>query len=131
LRAMAARHTTDSLTANMPMSTAEDTGDQPAEVGSPPMVSGTANQSAKTYQIFPTGSYLDRFLNWGRWFSYLFWQPLRAGASPKVTATATIIGWIVIGLLAVPTFVAVRRCRWVWLATGLYTGVLALGWSNV
>jgi hypothetical protein len=107
--------------------TGEDMGAVPIAETPAPMTSGEANQSAKHYQIFPTGSYADRFLNWGRWFSYLYWQPFRAiGAS-----ASTIVGWVLIALLAVLVVQATRQKRWIWIATGAYTAVLALGWTNV
>src|SRR5262249_54967734 len=42
-----------------------------------PVISGAADQTARTYQLFPRGSIGDRFLNWGHWFSNLYRQPLR------------------------------------------------------
>ncbi|MEA2710964.1 MAG: Dolichyl-phosphate-mannose-protein mannosyltransferase [Phycisphaerales bacterium] len=93
---------------------------------------GAADQAAKTYQLFPTGSYADRFLNWGRWFSYLYWQPFRAaGASTAIAATATTLGWVIVVLLAVIVFKSIRELRWIWLATAMYSGALALFWTNV
>ena len=98
----------------------------------PGPVVGTSDQSAKTYQIFPPGSYADRFLNWGRWFSYLYWQPFRAaGAKAWILALATLTGWALILVLGVLVLAATRQKRWIWLATGMYTGALAMGWPNV
>ena len=112
--------------ADMVTGTGEDIGAIPAVDAGPP-ITGSANQSAKAYQLFPTGSYADRFLNFGRWFSYLYWQPFRA-ASP---AAANVLGWLIIALLAVQVVVSVLKRRWLWLATAGYGGVLALGWTNV
>lgn len=103
----------------------------PVEDDAPP-ITGTADQSARTYQLFPDGSYADRFLNWGRWFSYLYWQPFRAaGASTAIATTATTVGWAVVALLLVLVGAATVRLRWIWLGVGVYTGALALGWTNV
>ena len=97
-----------------------------------PPVSGAVDQTARTYKLFPEGSYADRFLNWGRWFSYLYWQPFRAaGASATIAQTATVIGWVIVLLLLVLIASATMQRRWIWLATGLYSGALALGWTNV
>lgn len=111
--------------------TAEDVGTMPVPEATAP-ITGAANQSAKAYQLFPPGSYADRFLNWGRWFSYLYWQPFRAaGASKLILAVATISGWVTIGVLAVTVLSATLKLRWLWLATGVYAGALAMNWSNV
>jgi hypothetical protein len=116
---------------DMVTGTTEDQGTMPVpDTGAP--ISGSANQSAKAYHLFPTGSYADRFLNFGRWFSYLYWQPFRAaGASVLLLATATMVGWVVIAVLAVLVVQSARRKQWLWLALGLYTGALAIGWTNV
>jgi hypothetical protein len=107
----------------------EDTGAAP-DTG-PPIV-GTASQNAKVYQLFPPGSPIDRFLNWGRWFSYLYWQPFRAaGSNVWILRAATLSGWAIILVLSVTVFQSVRRKKWIWLATGMYTGALAMGWPNV
>jgi hypothetical protein len=112
--------------------TGEDIGTVPVTDVSAPMTSGEANQSAKSYQLFPTGSYADRLLNWGRWFSYLYWQPFRAAAAdPRLLKLATAVGWLIIALLGVVVVVGVTQKRWIWLATGVYAGALALGWTNV
>lgn len=109
--------------------TGEDIALIPTETA--PVV-GTTDQSAHTYQIFPPGSYADRFLNWGRWFSYLYWQPFRAaGGKAWILALSTFVGWVLIVLLGVLVVAATRRRRWIWLATGMYTGALAMGWPNV
>ena len=109
----------------------EDTGATPPPDTGPP-ITGAANQSARAYHLFPTGSYADRFLNWGKWFSYLYWQPFRAaGGSALILAVASLTGWTLIAVLAVLVVASVRRKKWLWLATGAYTGVLAIGWTNV
>jgi hypothetical protein len=106
--------------------TGEDTA------GEEPPVAGTANQTAKAYRLIPQGSFVDRFLNWGRWYSWLFWQPFRAAGSSRVLGTlATATGWILLGLLTVTTVVAAMQKRWLWLATSAYCATLALGWQNV
>jgi hypothetical protein len=116
---------------DMVTGTSEDTGTMPAVDTGPPVV-GTTSQNAKVYQLFPAGSPVDRFLNWGRWFSYLYWQPFRAaGASVWILRTATLSGWAIILVLAVTVFASLRRLRWIWLTTGMYTGALAMGWPNV
>ena len=116
---------------DMVTGTGEDVGTAPLPDNAPP-ITGAANQSAKAYQLFPTGSYADRFLNWGRWFSFLYWQPFRAAASSRaILITASISGWILIGVLAVLTVRSLPRLRWLWPALFVYTGVLALGWTNV
>ncbi len=115
---------------DMVTGTGEDTGGVVPDTGPP--ITGAANQSAKAYHLFPTGSYADRFLNWGKWFSYLYWQPFRAaGGSVLVLAVASLTGWALIGVLAVLVVVSVRKRSWIWLATGAYTGILAIGWTNV
>ena len=97
-----------------------------------PPVSGAVDQTARTYKLFPDGSYGDRFLNWGRWFSYLYWQPFRAaGASQAIAATATALGWVIVLLLLVLVASATLKLRWIWLAVAAYAGALALGWTNV
>jgi hypothetical protein len=97
-----------------------------------PPVTGTSDQSAKTYKLFPDGSYADRFLNWGRWFSYLYWQPFRAaGASRTIAGTATVVGWAIVLLLLVLVCSATMQRRWIWLAVATYSGALALLWTNV
>jgi hypothetical protein len=97
-----------------------------------PPISGAVDQTARTYKLFPEGSYADRFLNWGRWFSYLYWQPFRAaGASQAIAATATLLGWVIVLLLLVLVIRSTLQRRWVWLAVATYSGALALGWTNV
>src|SRR4029079_11086424 len=97
-----------------------------------PVINGAADQTAHTYQLFPRGSYGDRFLNWGHWFSYLYWQPLRAaGGSPKIALVSALFGWTILVLLAVIIVVSLKRRRWIWLAIGLYTGALALSWNVI
>ena len=116
---------------DMVTGTGEDMGSLPAQDVGPP-ITGAANQSAKAYHLFPTGSYADRFLNFGRWFSYLYWQPFRAaGASAAILAAASLSGWILIFVLCVLVVVTARRKQWLWLAVLLYTGLLAIGWTNV
>ncbi len=111
--------------------TGEETGAMSAVDSGAPVV-GTTGQNAKVYQIFPPGSSVDRFLNWGRWFSYLYWQPFRAaGASEKILKTATAIGWLMIAVLGVLVVSATRRRQWLWAGVGAYTGALAVGWPNV
>ena len=116
---------------DMVTGTGEDVGTMPGTDLAPP-ITGAANQSARAYHLFPSGSYADRFLNWGRWFSYLYWQPFRAaGASALLNSLATVSGWTLIGLFAVLVVRTARRRHWLWLALGLYTFALALGWTNV
>jgi hypothetical protein len=116
------------LAADMMLGSGEDTGVSAEEVP----VTGAASQTAKAYDLVPRGSFMDRLLNWGRWYSWLFWQPFRAAAGSKVLGTiATLTGWVVLGLITVTTIVATMQKRWLWLAMSVYCGVLALGWSNV
>ncbi len=106
--------------------TGEDTA------GEEPPVAGAANQTAKAYRLIPQGSFADRLVNWGRWYSWLFWQPFRAAGSSKLLGSlATLTGWILLGLLTITTVVAAMQKRWLWIATSAYCGVLALGWQNV
>jgi hypothetical protein len=117
--------------ADMVTGTGEDTGTLPATDTGPPLV-GSTGQNAKVYQIFPPGSPVDRVLNWGRWFSYLYWQPFRAaGASVWILRAATLTGWVVIAVLGVIVVASARRRQWLWAAVALYTGGLAVGWPNV
>jgi hypothetical protein len=116
---------------NMVTGTGEDVGTIPVIETAPP-ISGTASQAAGKYELFPPGSYADRFLRWGRWFSYLYWQPFRAaGAKAWLIAISSTTGWILIALLGVLVWSATLKQRWIWLATGLYTGALAIGWPNI
>ncbi len=95
-------------------------------------VTGAANQTARAYRLIPRGSIVDRLVNWGCWYSWLFWQPFRAaGASRVLGAIAILTGWAVLLLTAVTTIVACMQRRWLWLAMGGYCGVLALGWPSV
>jgi hypothetical protein len=97
-----------------------------------PMINGAADQTAHRYQLFPRGSYGDRFLNWGHWFSYLYWQPLRAaGSSPKVAILSALLGWTLVALLMVMIIVSLRRRRWLWAGVAVYTGALAMGWNVI
>jgi hypothetical protein len=103
-----------------------------AAEGLPPPISGSADQTAHAYQLFPRGSVGDKFLNWGHWFSFLFWQPLRAAAGSRAVATVSaLVGWTLIALLSVLVFTATTRRQWIWLGTGLYSGALAMNWSVV
>ena len=97
-----------------------------------PVISGAADQTARTYQLFPRGSIGDRFLNWGHWFSYLYWQPLRAaGGSASIAIVSALLGWTIIVLLGVLVISACKRRRWIWLGAGLYAGALAMAWNVV
>ncbi len=103
-----------------------------ASEGLPPPMNGAADQTAHTYQLFPHGSLGDKFLNWGHWFSFFYWQPLRiAGGSWKIAALSALLGWTLIALLAVLVIGATKRRQWIWLGTGLYAGALAMRWSVV
>jgi hypothetical protein len=111
--------------------TIEDAGTMPITEVAPP-ITGTAGQAAGKYELFPPGSYADRFLRWGRWFSFLYWQPFRAaGAKAALIAVSSIAGWVLIAVLGVLVWSATLQKRWIWLATGLYTGALAMGWPNI
>lgn len=116
---------------DMVTGTGEDTGTIPVTDVGPPVV-GTTSQNAQTYALIPAGSPVDRVFNWGRWFSYLYWQPFRAaGASKWILRGATFTGWVVIAVLSVLVVFATMRKKWLWLAVGMYTGALAVGWPNV
>ena len=113
---------------DMMLGSGEDTGVAIEDVP----VTGTAAQSAKAYELVPRGSFFDRLINWGRWYSWLFWQPFRAAGASKLLGTiATLTGWIILGLLTITTIVAAMQKRWLWLAASIYCAVLALGWTNV
>jgi hypothetical protein len=98
----------------------------------PPLISGSADQTAHSYSLFPRGSYPDRFLNWGHWFSYVYWQVFRAaGGSRWIAALSALLGWSLIALLGTLVLTATRRRQWIWLATGMYSAALAMNWGVV
>ncbi|HEX8524364.1 MAG TPA: hypothetical protein VF669_19065 [Tepidisphaeraceae bacterium] len=116
------------LQKEMMMGTGEDAGTAAEE----PPITGASNQTARAYRLIPQGSFADRFVNWGRWYSWLYWQPFRAAGSSKLLANiATVTGWILLGLITITTVVATLQRRWLWLATCAYCAILALGWQNV
>jgi hypothetical protein len=90
-------------------------------------------QGTRSYQILtettPGKGYDDRFLGWGRWFSWLYWQPFRAAAgSALIEGTASVVGWMVILLLGVVAWNGFKTRRWIWPALFVYTGGLAMLW---
>lgn len=77
-------------------------------------------------------TYSGRFVGWGRWFSWLYWQPFRAGmGDPLIDLGAQIFGWIIIAMLVFAAGYGAARREWMWLAMLGYTGALALNWPNV
>ncbi len=77
-------------------------------------------------------TYKDRFVGWGRWFSWLFWQPFRAGmGDPLIDLGAQFFGWSIIGLLLFAAGYGAARREWMWLAMLAYTGALTMNWPNV
>ncbi|HEV2295390.1 MAG TPA: hypothetical protein VGR35_16185 [Tepidisphaeraceae bacterium] len=77
-------------------------------------------------------TYQDRFVGWGRWFSWLFWQPFRAGmGDPLIDLGAIVFGWFIIALLVFAAGYGAARREWMWLALLAYTGALSLNWPNV
>ncbi|MGB7158623.1 MAG: hypothetical protein WBD40_11190 [Tepidisphaeraceae bacterium] len=76
-------------------------------------------------------TYTGRFIGWGRWISWLYWQPFRAGASHlQIDFAAHVVGWVVIGLLLVTVGWGVAQRQWVWLMLLAYCGALAINWPN-
>jgi hypothetical protein len=92
---------------------------------------------AMQYNIISTSgfggtTYKDRFVGWGRWYSWLFWQPFRAGmGDPIIDLGAQIFGWSIIGLLLFAAGYGAARREWMWLALLGYTGALTMNWPNV
>jgi hypothetical protein len=96
-----------------------------------------ANWSASQYRIL-SGSgaggttYSDRFIGWGRWFSWLYWQPFRAGmGDPLIDLGAQFFGWLIIFLMIFAAGYGVARLEWMWLALLVYCAALSLNWPNV
>lgn len=111
--------------------TAEIASTQP-DLSTPPFT-GMDQQGTKSYRLLTETTsgkgYDDRFLGWGRWFSWLYWQPFRAAAgSALIENLANIVGWMVILLLVVTAWNGVRERRWIWPAILVYTGGLAMLW---
>lgn len=92
---------------------------------------------AMQYNIISTSgfggtTYGGRFVGWGRWFSWLYWQPFRAGmGDPLIDAGAQIFGWAIIVLLVFAAGYGAAQREWMWLALLGYTGALSLNWPNV
>lgn len=77
-------------------------------------------------------TYSNRFAGWGRWFSWLYWQPFRAGMGDAwIDLGALVFGWIIIGLTFVAAGYGAARREWMWLAMLIYTWILAINWPNV
>jgi hypothetical protein len=103
---------------------AEDTG-TPSVANADTQVMGNYKMVTGTEQ----NGYVDRAVGWGRWFSFLFWQPFRAAAGSKlVSFVGNGVGWMVIALVIVT---AVLSRRLLWLAVLLYCAGLAMNWPQV
>jgi hypothetical protein len=77
-------------------------------------------------------TYSDRFVGWGRWFSWLYWQPFRAGmGDPLIDLGAQFFGWLIIFLMIFAAGYGVARLEWMWLAMLVYCASLSLNWPNV
>ena len=75
--------------------------------------------------------YSQRFLNAGKWFAWLLWQPSRfASVSKYIDLLVGVIGWGVIGLLAWLAFHTLVRGEWLWTSLIVYCGVLCMSWPN-
>lgn len=75
--------------------------------------------------------YVHRALDAGTWFSYLLWQPSRFAATIRAADVfMLLVGWFVIGLLAVTAATAVLQRQWFWIGLAAYTGGLCLLWPN-
>lgn len=75
--------------------------------------------------------YAQRFLRSGKWFAWLLWQPTRfASVNRYADLLITLLGWIVILMLAALVVVAARRGEWLWLSLALYCGGLCMNWPN-
>src|SRR5438552_3939360 len=97
----------------MAQDTMSGNGEDLGVVDDSPPVAGAANQAAKAYHIMPQGKVWDRAINWGRWFSWLLWQPFRAAGSSKLLGTVgTLVGWVVIALLIVTIIPATAQKQW-------------------
>ncbi|WP_428940942.1 hypothetical protein [Fontivita pretiosa] len=101
-----------------------------------PIIARADATVAQAYRFFDpggegVGALFGRAGNWGQWFSYLLWQPLRLGWSNKfVGAVALLIGWIVLLPLLVHACWAATRAQWLWPAMLLYALALALNWPR-
>jgi hypothetical protein len=91
-------------------------------------VVGITNKNAKL-SVFE--DYGQRFLRSGKWFAWLLWHPMRFAAVQKwADSGVTVLGWLVIALLAYLVMVRTRRGELVWLALAVYCGALCMNWPN-
>lgn len=75
--------------------------------------------------------YTQRFLNAGKWFAWLLWQPSRfASVNKYLDFFVGLIGWGVIGLLAWLAIDSFRRGEWLWISLAIYCGALCMNWPN-
>jgi hypothetical protein len=85
-----------------------------------------------SFSGFGGTTYSERFAGWGRWFSWLFWQPFRAGmGDPIIDTGALLFGWLIIALLLFVAGYGAAHREWMWLALLGYAGALAINWPNV
>lgn len=106
------------------------------EVSQTEFVANTDATVATTYSLFnPSNRGVDglmgRALGWGRWFSFLLWQPLRmAQSSGAISALALISGSIVLIPLLVQAIGAARSRQWIWGGMLVYSFALAMNWPH-
>jgi hypothetical protein len=83
--------------------------------------------------------YLHRFRRSGKWFAWLLWPEMRfvgsAGIKGSVAMTLlssldTAMGWVIIALLLVTLWHAMRRRDWLWLGLAVYCAALCINWPN-
>jgi hypothetical protein len=74
--------------------------------------------------------YINRTLQWGDWFSYLFWQPFRFKVIKWINSLSVLVGWIAAIPLLFLAFSGLRRRQWIWAAVALYGFLLGLSWPH-
>jgi hypothetical protein len=109
---------------------AQEFGGAAEDTGAPVIVD---KQIATQYKIVTgtagSATYPQRVINWGRWLSFLYWQPFRAAAASHALSLAcNALGWILLGLITLTAVVDARRGECLWLALLAYSGALALNW---
>src|SRR5439155_14370636 len=100
------------------------------DTGGPPIVD---KQVATQYKIGARGAntatYPERVIGWGRWLSFLYWQPFRAAAaSHPLSLICNTFGWILIAVIAWIAVLGVLQRQWLWIALLMYSGALAVLW---
>lgn len=105
----------------------------PASGPASPPFTGMDKQGTTSYKLLTETTagkgYDDRLLGWGKWFSWLFWQPFRAAAgSVLIEGLASVVGWMVICLLMVVSWTGLLERRWIWPAVTAYSLALAMLW---